>query len=232
MDDPLTFVSPEGVYTQIEEHKPTLAHSYYPTPNAVAPTAYQLATKLTPVSVTFPVAKQPSQAFTSLLGGNKADKHKDKDAKKEKVDGKHQPSLPAVMDKDESVSSGEAVNAVDGEAGTDIPPRNPSPTPADQPHPLLFSPTLGPGLPPPTKKKSTRSKQNLKTTTSSFVTRYQAMEGLNKHLASKAGEVTFLFYNAGKSFYMTEVETGNKLKVSFWTGLDSRRGYCSFDNMR
>lgn len=208
MDDPLTFVSSEGVYTQIEEHKPPTLHSYFSTQNATSPTAAQMATKMSIVTVTFPAARQPSSpAFTSLLGGSKADKHNAK--KLAASEAKHQPTLPAVQDKDESESSGEHRNP-NADDLNDNPPRNPSPTP-EHPHPVLFSPTLGAGM--PSKKKSTRSKQNLKTTTSSFVTRYQAMEGFNKHLATKTGDVNFMFYHSGKSFHMTEVETGNKLKV-------------------
>ncbi|KAG8853539.1 hypothetical protein FRB96_008141 [Tulasnella sp. 330] len=201
MDDPLTFVSPEGIYTQIEEHKPPVLHSYFSTQNATSPTAAQMATKISVVALTFPAIRQPSsQAFTSLLGGNKTDKQGTK--KLAASETKHQPTLPAVQDKDESESSGEHPNLNADDQG-DNPPRNPSPTPAvEHPHPVLFSPTLGAGL--PAKKKSTRSKQNLKTTTSSFVTRYQAMEGFNKHLAMKTGDVNFMFYHSGKSFYMTE----------------------------
>ncbi|KAG9007367.1 hypothetical protein FRB94_014394 [Tulasnella sp. JGI-2019a] len=210
MDDPLTFISPEGAYTQLEEHKPPALHSYYSSLSASSPTAAQIATRVSIVTVTFPAVKQPSsQAFSSLLGGNKSDKHNAK--KVAALEGKHQPTLPAVHDKDESESSGDNPNP-NPDDPVDIPPRNPSPPPAaDHPHhPVLFSPTLGAGL--PSKKKSTRSKQNLKTTTSSFVTRYQAMEGFSKHLAAKTGDVNFMFYNSGKSFFMTEMETANKLK--------------------
>lgn len=39
----------------------------------------------------------------------------------------------------------------------------------------------------------------------------QSVEGLNKILASKQGEVTFMFYNSGKTFLWYEV--GMKAKV-------------------
>jgi hypothetical protein len=51
----------------------------------------------------------------------------------------------------------------------------------------------------------------MRTTSSTFITRLQSIEGLNKTLSSKQGEVTFLFYNTGKAFLWVEV--GNKAKV-------------------
>ncbi|KAG8897152.1 hypothetical protein FRB99_008394 [Tulasnella sp. 403] len=205
-----SFVGPEGVYTQTEEHKPTLVSSTLTNTNG--PAAAQIATKLGFVTVTFPALKvTSSQSFTSLLGGgNKGEKKEGKKAQSQ------QPVLPAVQDRDESVSSGEG-GAADtggvgetnaGQAGSDVPPAtNPSST--DPPHTLLFSPSLPQNLP---KRKSTRNKQNLKTTTSSFVTRYHAIEGLSKWFAAKVGQTTFVFYNAGKSVYFNEAETGAKHK--------------------
>ncbi|QRW27693.1 ribosomal L27 protein [Rhizoctonia solani] len=75
----------------------------------------------------------------------------------------------------------------------------------------LFSPTgLKPSPLTPRKKSVARPKHNIKTTSSSFVTRLHTMEGLTKYLGSKSGDVTFMFYNAGKSFYWMDVS--GKLK--------------------
>ncbi|KAG8751433.1 hypothetical protein FRC12_012448 [Ceratobasidium sp. 428] len=44
------------------------------------------------------------------------------------------------------------------------------------------------------------------------------MEGLSKHLAAKSGDVTFMFYNAGKSFYWMDVSGKHKeplARISF-----------------
>ncbi|KAJ1309513.1 hypothetical protein OPQ81_006287 [Rhizoctonia solani] len=75
----------------------------------------------------------------------------------------------------------------------------------------LFSPTgLKPGPLTPRKKSVARPKNSIKTTSSSFVTRLHTMEGLTKYLAAKSGDVTFMFYNAGKSFYWMDMSA--KLK--------------------
>ncbi|KAG9013240.1 hypothetical protein FRB90_006110 [Tulasnella sp. 427] len=200
MDDSNTFVSPEGVYTHAEEHRPPLPTPIYSSVSN-APTAASIATRISTVLVNYPALKtSSSQAFSALLGGGKGDK-KDKKAG-------HHVHLPAVPDQEESVSSGDAEdgNNTNAAAGgtTDV-----TPTATEHPphHPQLFSPpTATTGL--HGKKKSVRAKQNLKTTTSSFVSRYHCIEGLQKHLSAKTGETTFIFYNAGKTFYVTETDAG------------------------
>jgi len=70
----------------------------------------------------------------------------------------------------------------------------------------LFAPALG-----STKKKSiSRPKQNMRTTTSTFVTRLQSIDGLSRYLQSKQTDVTFLFYNCAKNFFWAEL--GSKTK--------------------
>src|SRR5258706_5572847 len=61
------------------------------------------------------------------------------------------------------------------------------------------------------RKTVSRPKHSIRTTSSSFVTRLQTAEGLTRTLANKQGGVTFIFYNALKSFFWTEV--GVKAKV-------------------
>ena len=70
----------------------------------------------------------------------------------------------------------------------------------------------GAGSGPSAKRKTvSRPKHSIRTTSSSFVTRLQTAEGLTRTLANKQGDVTFMFYNALKSFFWTEV--GIKAKV-------------------
>ncbi|KAJ3507274.1 hypothetical protein NLJ89_g6395 [Agrocybe chaxingu] len=53
------------------------------------------------------------------------------------------------------------------------------------------------------KKPAARPRNNMKTTSSTFITRIQTAEGLTKTLGSKQGDVTFMFYNMAKSFVIT-----------------------------
>ncbi|KAG2366041.1 WD40-repeat-containing domain protein [Suillus spraguei] len=62
----------------------------------------------------------------------------------------------------------------------------------------------------PDKPHISRPKHNMRTTSSTFITRLQSAEGLSKTLAAKQGEVTFLFYNTGKAFLW--IEAGAKAK--------------------
>ncbi len=64
---------------------------------------------------------------------------------------------------------------------------------------------------PPAKKRVVRPKHNIRTTSSTFITRIQSAEGSAKALNAKQGDTTFLFYNSGKSFLWVEV--GSKSKV-------------------
>ncbi|KAJ7481231.1 catabolite repression protein creC [Mycena galericulata] len=60
------------------------------------------------------------------------------------------------------------------------------------------------------KKPFARPKHNIRTTSSTFITRIQNSEGFPRSLQSKQGDVTFLFYNVAKSFLW--IEAGSKAK--------------------
>ncbi|KAF8744004.1 WD40 repeat-like protein, partial [Rhizoctonia solani] len=178
-----TFVAPEGVYSLTEEYKPPPIHT------TTAGIAASFHSKLTTITVKFAPPKAGSQGITSLLGGGKAVKEKEKDKKRdEDVQGN---------------ASGESEHELGGEQEPEPDMDDPS-TPQQQQQ--LFSPTgLKPSPLTPRKKSVARPKHNIKTTSSSFVTRLHTMEGLTKYLGSKSGDVTFMFYNAGKSFYWMDV---------------------------
>ncbi|CAE6414133.1 unnamed protein product [Rhizoctonia solani] len=165
----------------------SLTEEYKPPPihATTAGIAASFYSKLTTITVKFTPPKAGSQGLTSLLGGKVV-----KEKKKE----------------DEGPGSGESDHEPEPELEPDL--DDPS-TPQQQQQ--LFSPTgLKPGPLTPRKKSVARPKNSIKTTSSSFVTRLHTMEGLSKHLATKSGDVTFMFYNAGKSFYWMDVSS--KLK--------------------
>ena len=91
----------------------------------------------------------------------------------------------------------------------------------------------GAGSGPSAKRKTvSRPKHSIRTTSSSFVTRLQTAEGLTRTLANKQGDVTFMFYNALKSFFWTEVGVKAKVCVCpppppFSTPFVSRRCSCT-----
>lgn len=196
MDNESTFVAPEGVWTLTEQHIPPIIQSHLPSTQQLYPT------RISTISVKFP-AKGGAQGFTSLLGGG----GKAKDSEKDKRDLKDKKA-----GYEDSVSSSEGQD--DGPSDLPMDPdleRERDPSPLQQPLPAsLFSP--GPDTPLNKKKSVRRPKHNIRTTSSSFVTRIQSAEGLNKILANKVGETTFLFYNAAKSFFWTEVGTKSKVR--------------------
>ncbi|QRW14357.1 catabolite repression protein creC [Ceratobasidium sp. AG-Ba] len=185
IENDLTFVAPEGVYSLTEEYKPPPIHA------STAQTAALFHSKLTTVTVKFPAPKPggASQGFTALLGGGKGG---DKSAKKK---GEESGSESDSGGLDEEVNGSQE----------------------DLPHApqQLFSPNGSKGGQPlPGKRKSvSRPKHSIKTTSSSFVTRLHTMEGLSKYLAAKSGDVTFVFYNAGKSFYWMDVSGKHKASL-------------------
>lgn len=77
----------------------------------------------------------------------------------------------------------------------------------DTEHHVPFSGPGGAGK----KKAVARPKHNIRTTSSTFISRIQTAEGLAKILQSKQGDTTFLFYNYAKSFVW--IEAGSKAKV-------------------
>lgn len=191
MENEATFVAPEGVYSLTEEHKPALAQ--------ILTTPVLYPTNVSSVTIRVPPAKSQGggpPGLAQFLGGNK-------DAKKDK-------------DKDKNL----AVLKEDGNSlsGSDTPDENDplssvqetsSPTTASAPEQQsIFSSTAG-----GKKKHGTRPKHNMRTTSSTFVTRIQTGEGWSKMLQSKQGDLTFLCYNVAKSFLV--VESGSKAKVRY-----------------
>ncbi|KAH8116994.1 WD40 repeat-like protein [Phellopilus nigrolimitatus] len=191
MENELTFVAPEGVYSVTEEHKPTPFNAHIVTP-VLHPT------RLSTVTVRYPLSKSAvAPGIAQLWGGGKdrdnKNKEKDKEHGKEKEDG-------------QSLSSSEKPGTEeDGSPDLLLSPTLQPQSPSLE-SPKLFSPTMGMSK----KKSASRPKHNIRTTTSTFVTRLQSVDNLNKILQSKQGDVTYLFYNAGKNFFWTEL--GKKMK--------------------
>lgn len=196
METELTFVAPEGVYSLTEEHKPSILSQHIA---SSTPAIYP--SRLSTCVVRFPATRHAhasSPGLTHFLGGGKDNKSREKD--KEREDGKSLSSSGGDRTDDDNHSDHPLVSPHSQTSPPASPPYDPS---------RLFAPPLGHGI---NKKKSiSRPKQNMKTTTSTFVTRMQTMEGLAKYLQSKQGDVTFLFYNASKNFFWTDI--GAKSKV-------------------
>lgn len=190
MDESWTpFVAPEGVYSVVEEHKPAIITSA----TAALPV---FPTKISTVIVRYPGQKPGPQPFAQLLG-----KEQKKIPQKDRDDGV---SVSSSDTQDEFNSPDLAAQAPqDGSLSTPA-------TPYDQLNNIFSS--HSPGTPMGKKKGNVRPKHNIRTTSSTFLTRVQSAEGLTKSLQSKQGEATYLFYNHVKSFIWTEV--GTKMKVS------------------
>ena len=225
MENDSTFVAPEGVYSVIEEHRPSTVQPHVTNTN-VPPASYP--TKLSTILIRYPAHNKASgsQAFVQLLGGGK-----EKDAKKDKGKaddvGKDKDThlKPPTRDREDGSLSSSDTQDDAGNASPDpsagSPPVQEVPNaPAHENLNTIFSthsPSNGAGG---KKKGSTRPKHSIRTTSSTFVSRVQNTEGLAKHLQSRQGEVTYVFYNHLKSFIWTEV--GSKVKVclpfnSFYT---------------
>lgn len=197
MENDSTFVAPEGVYSVTEEHKPSLLGAH--TANAL-PHLYP--TKLTSIVIKFPTFKPGNnQGFAQLLGGNR-----EKDPKKDKLPSKEQRedglsvSSSDTPDDPLPVGSPEAPNTPPGDG--------PLPSPVIPHENTIFShnpPTIG------KKKTIVRPKHNMRTTSSTFITRLQNADNIHRILQSKSGETTFMFYNTAKTFIWTEA--GSKPKV-------------------
>lgn len=192
MENDSTFVAPEGVYSLTDEHKPNHAQGIV---SSAGPHLYP--SRISSVIVRYPATlKQGSgtQGLAQLLGGggNKSDQKKDKAEK-------------ATKDRDDGVS----LSSSDTPEGSD----QPASTSQEQPTGLSSDPhTLFSAQPTPGKKKSiARPKHNLKTTSSTFITRVQNVEGMTKFLQAKTGDITYLFYNTCKSLIW--LEAASKAKV-------------------
>ena len=188
MENDLTFVAPEGVYSVTEDHKPIPITHNVPAP--------LFPTRLSTITVRFPASKQPAMpGLGQLLGGGK-------DFWKEKG------LTPGPAREDGvSVSSGETPE--DATPPDVANPQDPAPSTSigsqDQNHGLFGPPAGG------KRRASSHPKHNMRTTSSTFIARVQAMEGLARTIQSKQGDVTYLFYNSSKSLYWVEV--GVKAKV-------------------
>jgi catabolite repression protein CreC len=190
MENELTFVAPEGVYSVTEDHKPTaFVH------NASPPTH---PTRLSTITVRFPAKQPAAQGLGQLLGGGK-------DFWKEKAEKGLAPTL--AKEDGVSVSSGETPeDATSPDIGSTQETTPPTSTGIPDQNHGLFSPPVG-----GKRRTLTRPKHNIRTTSSTFITRVQCMEGLAKTLQAKQGEVTYLFYNSAKNVYW--IEGGVQAKV-------------------
>ncbi|GBE81904.1 Probable catabolite repression protein [Sparassis crispa] len=195
MENESTFVAPEGVYSVTEEHKPG---SFGQHPITTAPILYP--TRISAVTVRFPATKSNSQGLAQLLGGG----NREKDYKKEKA-------APAKEREDGlSVSSSETPDEGTSPDVSNTPvPDSAMSTPAmphEQLNNIFFQTPAGLGK----KKTFARPKHNMRTTSSTFITRVQNTDNLTKGLHSKQGETNFVFYNLAKSFIW--MEAGSKPK--------------------
>lgn len=217
MENDSTFVAPEGVYSVIEEHRPATINPHINNTNA-SPATYP--TKLSTVLIRYPAHNKASgsQAFAQLLGGGK-----EKDAKKDKGKtddaGKDKDThlKPPAREREDGASLSSTDTQEDGGNGSpdhsagSPPVPDVSNTPAHEQPSTIFSTLSSTNVPGGKKKASTRPKHSIRTTSSTFVSRVQMAEGLAKHLQSRQGEVTYVFYNHVKTFIWTEV--GSKVKV-------------------
>ncbi|KAF9036648.1 catabolite repression protein creC [Panaeolus papilionaceus] len=186
MENDSTFVAPEGVYSVTDEHKPNNVQNMAA---AIGPPLFP--SKALSIILKYPTTKAPATpAFAGLLGGSK-------EQKKEKSD---KPS----KDKDDgvSLSSSDTPDDTDPQASSQEPQSATSP---QEPHPLFFHPSAS-----NKRKGAARPRHNIKSSSSTFISRVQTAEGLARNLQSKLGEVTYLFYNLAKSFVW--VEAGSKAK--------------------
>ena len=180
-------MAPEGVYSVTDEHRTSLAQ------NQAALAGHSIyPTKVCSVVVRFSVTKQGgTPGLAQLLGGNKEQKKGTLAIPKEREDG-------VSLSSSDTPDEGEQPSS----STQDHPPASPS-VPHEQ-HTLFSHSTSK-------KKNAARPKHNIRTTSSSFITRIQTAEGLTKILQAKQGDVTFLFYNQAKSYMW--VEAGSKAKV-------------------
>ncbi|KAG0701508.1 WD40 repeat-like protein [Suillus ampliporus] len=195
MESDSAFVAPEGVYSVTEEHKPLPVPTHSST---AANPIYQ--TRLSSITVRFPQKHPASPGLAQFLGANLTkDLKKDKEKEREKERDVVVKERPLLEERSMSSSDTPEDSFTSPDVAT---PDLSTSTPAEPQHKLFSHPSISPG-----KKKSnvSRPKHNMRTTSSTFITRLQSAEGLNKTLAAKQGEVTFLFYNTGKAFLWIEV---------------------------
>jgi len=193
MENDSTFVAPEGVYSVTEEHKPTGQQTVNSVP-------ILFPTRLSAVSVRYPANKSVnSPGLSQLLGANR-----EKEVKKDKVATNAKEREDGL-----SVSSSEDPDEGSPDVSTAPVPENIKTSPIiahDSPNTIFSHNQNGAGK----KKSAARPKHNMRTTSSTFITRLQNADNLHKGLQSRQGETTFLFYNSAKSFIWTEA--GSKAK--------------------
>jgi|SRR5271168_4918216 len=194
MENNSTFVAPEGVYSVTDEHKQTQAQS-----NSMNIGTAVYPSRVSSVLVRFPPPKQGSvPGFAQLLGGgSKSEPKKDRAV------------APGPKDREDGVTV-----SVSRVSSSDAPDES-DPQPPSQEHAAGSSTyelyTLFSHPASAKKKTATRPKHNIRTSSSTFISRINTAEGLSKTLQSKQGKVTFLFYNMAKSFVW--IEAGSKSKV-------------------
>ncbi|KAG8760766.1 hypothetical protein FRC14_002062 [Serendipita sp. 396] len=228
-DVPTAFVAPEGSYSFLEEHKPHLV-----TVSAMNAALYP--TRISSITIRFQTKATSSVApgLTALLGGVKDARAKEKEKEREREREKEAVGLVSNKDREregrESISSSD--NGLDEREPGDLTTLATSTqetavnmstvdSSVNVPGPPHFAPTTL--FPPPLnssrrRSQSSRKMQSIRTTSSSFVTRLQTMEGLSKVLGNQSGEATYLFYNASKSFIWTQIGQKGKeplAKVTF-----------------
>jgi catabolite repression protein CreC len=141
--------------------------------------------------VRFPAKQPPAQGLGQLPGGGK-------DFWKEKAEKGLAPT-PAKED-GVSVSSGETPeDATSPNIGSTQDAVSPGSIGMPDQNHGLFSPPVG-----GKRRTLSRPKHNMRTTSSTFITRVQCMEGLAKTLQAKQEEVTYLLYNSTKNLYWIE----------------------------
>lgn len=190
MENDSTFVAPEGVYSVTDDYKPNQQQNI-----AVSIGPVLFPSKISGIVLRFPPPKHGgAPGFAQLLGGGKSEPKKDKSEKVSR--DRDDVSLSSSDTPDESEQkppSSQEHNA--GNASI-----------SHEHHTLFSHPPAG-----GKKKAIARPKHNIRTTSSTFITRIQTAEGLAKTLQSKQGDVPFIFYNLAKSFVW--IEAGSKAKV-------------------
>lgn len=183
-------MAPEGVYSVTDEHKPLLAS------NQAALAGQSIyPTKVCSVVVRFTATKQGgAPGLAQLLGGNKEQRKGNLITLKEREDG-------VSLSSSDTPDEGEQPSS----STQEHPPASPS---MPHEHHTLFSHSAS------KKKNAARPKHNIRTTSSSFITRIQTAEGLTKNLQAKQGDATFLFYNQAKSYVWAEAGSKTKEPLS------------------
>ncbi|KAJ3878871.1 catabolite repression protein creC [Lentinula edodes] len=206
MESEATFVAPEGVYTVIEEHKPSVLQTH-----AAATSPLSFPTRVSVITVKYPVKDKDKggggQSLAQLLGGNnysKKDKEKTKEKEKEKEDGTSLSSNDTPPDEQQDDYTAPASPTAHHSHSSTAPANT------IFSHHAQNSSSAGKNKKPMTPVKWSKPRSNMKTTNSTFITRTQHAEGFPRSLKDRDGDVTFFFYNQVKTVLW--VEAGAKAK--------------------